>query len=440
MKWDLFQEDKMTGKTLRFVYIIVGVLLYSCKSTPSQEVDNISLTPTKTPRSTLNNTAAPELDNENPIATKIIQADIKFDPSASNKIPPDDILTEVGFGVGGGWGLACPEYGLTETEIYEVGTEFLTKEYIGNCIWKDGEEILVTVQNPNGDTFTQKVYAEEFMDLNIRFGIDAPTGVYKYTLEGGGKKALVTVNLKEPDGARLYRMDATHLLLYNFKPSESVNLYYYSVEESNVGFRESGVFGALGELVGWQNYTVNPQGQLVIEIPADTGYSGDCMGRDDFFTAIGEESGEIRLFADCLGPKNAIGENTIIRSHLPRMSNFSACIQPCNGSDSTKNFPEASTKIYVEWDYENIPYGSRYTREWRLNGKRWISYDCTWTGPESGRDSVKLTEPKGLHSGEWELRIEVNGMTLLVEQITLAGNWTYWDPAGILDSCYGTTN
>lgn len=403
-----------------------------------QEADNISLTPIKTPRYDLSITLTPKPNPANPIATPTDHLGGKFDLSTINKIPPDDILIEVSFGVGGGMGSACPENGPIRS--YKIDTEFLTKEYLVNCTWKEGEEILVTTQNPNGDIFTQTVYATEYMDLNLRFDLDAPTGEYKYLLKGSIETAVLTVNLQEPKGARLYRIDDTHLLFYNFMSTESVNLYYYSREESDVGIRESGAFGALGEFIGWQNYMVNPQGQLIIEIPSNTGYSDNCMGRDDLYVAIGEKSGEARLLADCLGPKNAIWENSIIRSHLPRMDNFSACEQPCNGSNSTRNFPEASTKVYVEWDYDNIPYGARYIRTWTLNGKEWIKYDCIWTGAESGRDTVKLTEPQGLHSGEWELKIEVNGIILLTEQINLGGNWSYWDPAGTINNCYGIAN
>lgn len=127
-------------------------------------------------------------------------------------------------------------------------------------------------------------------------------------------------------------------------------------------------------------------------------------------------------------------------SSTPRIYNFTACKEPCNGGNSTTTFPSAITKVYLEWDYENIPYGSSYIRTWTMNGKEWIKYDCSWTGSENGRDSVKLTEPKGLHSGTWELTIVVNGTVLLSEQINVSGNWNYWDPAGTLNSCYGTTN
>lgn len=124
----------------------------------------------------------------------------------------------------------------------------------------------------------------------------------------------------------------------------------------------------------------------------------------------------------------------------PYMGNFSACIEPCNESNSISNFPEAITKVYIEWDYENIPYGARYTRKWTMDGKEWIRYECLWSGSENGRDSVKLTEPRGLHSGTWELTISVNDEILLREQINVSGNWGYWDPAGSLSSCYGTTD
>ena len=140
--------------------------------------------------------------------------------------------------------------------------------------------------------------------------------------------------------------------------------------------------------------------------------------------------------------KQAPQEPNVIptKSPIPRINNFSACKDPCNGSNSATTFPSAIKKIYLEWDYENIPYGAHYIRKWTMNGKEWIKYDCTWTGNEDGRESVKLTEPKGLHSGTWKLTILVDENVLLNEQINVSGNWDYWDPAGTVKSCYGTTD
>ncbi len=141
-------------------------------------------------------------------------------------------------------------------------------------------------------------------------------------------------------------------------------------------------------------------------------------------------------------PNTVLQEPAVIPTNppAPRIYNFNACKEPCNGGNSANSFPSAITKIYLEWDYENIPYGASYIRKWTMDGREWIKYDCTWTGNENGRESVKLTEPKGLHSGTWELTIIVDGNVLLNEQINVSGNGDYWDPAGTLNSCYGTTN
>lgn len=125
---------------------------------------------------------------------------------------------------------------------------------------------------------------------------------------------------------------------------------------------------------------------------------------------------------------------------MPRIYNFIACKEPCNGGNSSTSFASVMTKIYLEWDYENIPYGASYIRKWTMDGREWIKYDCTWTGSENGRESIKLTEPKGLHSGTWELTIIVDGNVLLSEQINVSGSWDYWNPAGTLNSCYGTND
>ena len=72
-----------------------------------------------------------------------------------------------------------------------------------------------------------------------------------------------------------------------------------------------------------------------------------------------------------------------------------------------------------------------------MNGREWVKYSCTWSGAQTGTDTVTLTEPKGLHSGIWEMTITIGEMTVLQESIEVAGNWTFWEPAGLFNSCYG---
>jgi len=38
------------------------------------------------------------------------------------------------------------------------------------------------------------------------------------------------------------------------------------------------------------------------------------------------------------------------------------------------------------------------------------------------------------------MKIFVNDEIILQEQITVNGNWNYWDPAGIIIACHGKTD
>lgn len=122
----------------------------------------------------------------------------------------------------------------------------------------------------------------------------------------------------------------------------------------------------------------------------------------------------------------------------PLISDFIACTHPCNTNNRATVFPEGTARIYTQWDYKNIPTGSRYVRSWSMNGREWVTYDCIWPGPEEGRSSATLSEPDGLHSGMWEMVISVNGQELLREQVYVQGNHRYWYYVGKLDRCFGT--
>ena len=125
---------------------------------------------------------------------------------------------------------------------------------------------------------------------------------------------------------------------------------------------------------------------------------------------------------------------------VPRIYNFAACLEVCTAdhTNARRIFPEGAKKLYLEWNYENLPVGARYTRVWTLQGRgEWVRYQCAWPGPPTGMDKVTLSEPDGLHSGIWEVTIAVNDIVLMREQITVEGNWNYWFYAGTFESCYG---
>ena len=123
-----------------------------------------------------------------------------------------------------------------------------------------------------------------------------------------------------------------------------------------------------------------------------------------------------------------------------RIYDFHACLEPCleSGANAVRVFPEKHRTIYVQWRYENIPIGAHYIRTWSMDGREWVRYECSWPGPEDGlEEQVTLTEPDGLHSGEWVATISVDGDILLSERIWIEGDWDFWEPAGYFDTCYG---
>ena len=124
---------------------------------------------------------------------------------------------------------------------------------------------------------------------------------------------------------------------------------------------------------------------------------------------------------------------------ITRFNNFYSCLNSCdpNGSNSIHNFPERITRIYLHWEYENIPINAHYTRQWTMNGNEWIRYECTWPGPPDGVDEITLTEPDGLHSGIWTITIMIDYEIALQESIWIEGDWDYWSPVGVMNSCYG---
>jgi hypothetical protein len=72
-----------------------------------------------------------------------------------------------------------------------------------------------------------------------------------------------------------------------------------------------------------------------------------------------------------------------------------------------------------------------------MNGREWIRYECEWPGPVNGNDEITLTEPGGLHSGTWQMKISIDGFVALSESFFIEGNWDYWDPVGLVEECYG---
>ena len=118
-------------------------------------------------------------------------------------------------------------------------------------------------------------------------------------------------------------------------------------------------------------------------------------------------------------------------------SNFKACTIDCDYVIPQTIFAEKIKKIYLEWDYANIPANAQYDRIWTKDGQEWAHYSCTWDGLSTGTEKITLTEPNGLASGLWTVEVYLNNTLSLKESIYIQGTWDYWEPAGYFDTCYG---
>jgi hypothetical protein len=118
------------------------------------------------------------------------------------------------------------------------------------------------------------------------------------------------------------------------------------------------------------------------------------------------------------------------------MDNFAACLRPCSGDNSRKSFPEGTERIFVTWEYSGVPIGAGYVRTWLVDGREWLTYECEWPGPEAGVFQIILRDSRGLSSGLWELRVEVNGELVLQEEIVIEGDWTRPAQAETRSTCW----
>ena len=117
-----------------------------------------------------------------------------------------------------------------------------------------------------------------------------------------------------------------------------------------------------------------------------------------------------------------------------------ACASPClsDGSNAVRTFPGIAYRLHATWQYSGIAYGAHYQRIWSMPDRgEWVRYDCQWDGPESGLDTVALSEPLGLRAGWWEMRILVEGQEIMNESVFVEGSHATWEPVGVLWKCHG---
>lgn len=225
---------------------------------------------------------------------------VRFAAATIDKSLPAGALAETDLRLWGGGYPGCLTQPLSPTLDYNTGNLDLTGiAFLATCGWQPDEIIRVTVMDPEGKIFTSQVKAiparlkKEVYQADIYFqpGIDAPAGPYRFTLEGS-----VTLKTKvffnRPQAARLYALPADRfspiqavlggkhrLRLDSFLPGEPVRLLAYTFAGSRIQF------------YGWQDYTTDRLGRLIVEtdlpdVPPGTEMLFYAYGRDTHSVAL----------------------------------------------------------------------------------------------------------------------------------------------------------
>jgi hypothetical protein len=285
-------------------------------------------------------------------------ADVQFLPSSANKTVPADVLEEISYFGGGGGAICAGEFKVPRIVSQPVDIELMYLQYVTSCGWGKNETITVTVKLPDGRIKQDFVTPDEdsgiyYVKVPLKQNIDAPVGQYTITLEGKSGKLTETARIREPSGPRLASIDDEHLLVFGYQPFETVRLLYYYGEN----------FSA------WQEYQVDGAGVLQIQIPK-------LNSKVDFYFAIGEKSGEARLFQEnILGTFDWVKQKSIrsvICGQLPSRLTVSthARVAFTDGADMRiRQKPGLSQNII-----ERVPEGTRFLV---LDGPKCID-DISW--------------------------------------------------------------
>jgi hypothetical protein len=291
----------------------------------------------------------------------------------------------------------------------------ITEKEISSAITKS----VVTVKNCCGlpEIKTKTCSAGTSSDMSFDFGVDIGLpGVVSISPSigqtlGFNKSSEESIELPSPPDGYIYQYEV---------------ITTYSIITGNALYRSEN--GTVKK--GTFNYhascsiTANPS-------PHKSECSDTCDSNPNVSTEINQASSHSSESDEITTP-------TFTSVPKPQTSNFIACSQKCNIFNHTRIFPEGTTIVFLEWDYENIPLGADYSRTWTMNGIQWVRYQCDWNGNISGHEDIDLREPGGLHSGIWRVQISVDNRIIMDESFEVLGNETFWDPVGEINSCHDT--
>jgi hypothetical protein len=248
---------------------------------------------------------------------------IEFRLTSSNHTIPADVLQEVRVWVGGGNVISgCLDN--PPSPILFAGEN--TVEW-GNlmgvllCGLKPEETVQSTIIRPDGRSTTQDLHARDDGGVSFEYwpALDDLPGQYRFVLDGTSAHVESVTYLVLPTEPRMYyRVNEEALLLYNFLPNERVKILAY---------KRSGKEGELGELTGWQEYSVDQDGRILIAIDQPPSAQLD-------YVAVGQQSGQVNRTTDDLN--SILFLDSVNPSLDPPRPTFNLVNHDCPGAPSIR--------------------------------------------------------------------------------------------------------
>lgn len=231
-----------------------------------------------------------------------------FSLQNSQRTTPEDVLRELSYSGGfGGGGSPCdgktfdaPTILLSSTE---GGVEWLQRAGALTCGWRIDEPVQVVFRLPNEASIineTINAYGNGEIEFSYEIPLNFQPGQYELKFIGEQTTLDVPIEVIFPQEARLYFVD-NQLIFYNFSPDERVRILAYE-PKSYDSFDEDYWNAGYTELIAWDEYQVDQDGQLIIDV-------SDIQNETIDFIILGDASGEFQakrpgslLYGSALSP------------------------------------------------------------------------------------------------------------------------------------------
>ncbi len=379
----------------------------------------VSPDPISDPTSTPTN-----LSLSSPTPVTVIQKPEEENLSAASSMKtnqlPDDVLSEIWFLTGGGGYSGCPS---DNGKPYFPGKESdeqleLHETYtLHACGFKNNEFVEITAIDNDGkviDSLEETFKENHAILYDFQTHIfENSTGHYSVYFEAASGTLLYEVDVVLPSGARVFWEENDTVILYGFKPNESVALFVYGIGTGKPA--PSTASGSHYILKAWEQYYVDENGNLIIH---------PSINEKIYWVAVvGEKTGEVKPVYNS-SPEKLYGINP------PTIIGVETTHQASSGSASSQNESWPVSNNGVEACHLEI--GQTVT----ILGKAraWSGTDVTNANvvktfnPET---KVKVTD--GPEWGRIRLDIDYSGWWWLVSDQT--GDEIGWVWQGILSEC-----